>query len=211
MKDKISKHLIKFLLITLFAILLPLSQAMAAGKVLNVVGLYSETDAGYVSFRVGSEAWKVIKVGDKIPDNAEITITVEQDWIELSPSDNPNAVYEIKGSSKAIVKKAADILKDKPKTVSFPKAGDAKFANKLVVKQYLGRQQYRKNNDSSWTDIKYGDVLESTGTVKIIAINNTLNLVLPNTKEVQVIGPIKFNVTQILKGENIYKFLNVTK
>jgi hypothetical protein len=215
MKQKIFTTAAKIFFISTMIFIMPLVQAnAAAGKtVLNVVGLYSETDAGSVSYRVGTQPWKVIKVGDKIPDNAEITITVEMDWVELSPSTNPNTVYSITGDVKPVIKKMADLLKEKPKTVNIPASGkaDPKFANKLVVKQYLGRQVAKKNSNVDWDDLKYGDVLESTGEVKIIAINNTLNLILPNGKEIQIIGPIKFKVSQVLKGENIYKYLNVTK
>jgi hypothetical protein len=185
---------------------------------LTTVGLYSETAAGSVSYRIGTGEWKVIKVGDKIPNNAEITVTVDRDWIELIPSDNPNAVYEIIGSEKgAVTKKVADLLKEKPKTVAFPKVADKdktdpKFVNKMVVKQYLGRQKYKKNDDGDWGEIKYGDVLDKEGTVNIIAINNTLTLVYPNGAETKVIGPIRFKVEKLfIKGQSLYKYLNVTK
>jgi hypothetical protein len=72
------------------------SQPADAGKVsLITIGLYSETSDGYISYRVGTGNRTVIKVGDAIPDNAEISVTVQRDWIELSPSNNSNAVYEI--------------------------------------------------------------------------------------------------------------------
>ena len=188
-------------------------QVKAANNSLNVVGLYSETSAGHVSYRVGTGNWIVVNVGDQIPANAEITVTVDRDWIEVCPSDNPNAVYEIDGNTdgKAVTMKIADLLKGKPKMVSFPKAGvtNPKFANKVVVKQYLGRQVYISKTDRQ--DIRYGDVLDVSGMVNIIAINNTLLVVMPNGKETKVVGPLKFKVDDLLKGKKIYKWLNVTQ
>jgi hypothetical protein len=32
---------------------------------------------------------------------------------------------------------------------------------------------------------------------------------LPNGEETTVVGPIKFTVENILKGENLYRYLNV--
>jgi hypothetical protein len=182
----------------------------AASTGLKVVGLYSETtEAAYISYRTGNASWIVIKIGDLIPDNAEISVSVDRDWVELTPSGNPNTVYEILGSEKGIViKKVSDILKGKPKLVSFPKTGDKpdpKFTNKMIVKQYLGRQMYRKDDKSSWVDIKYGDILDTNGTVNIIAINNTIDLVFSNAKTTQVVGPLKFKIEKLLKGENLYK------
>jgi len=189
--------------------------AAAAAKTLVCVGIYSETDAGYISYRVGTGAWTVVKVGDKIPTTAEIKISVDRDWVELSPSDNPNAVYEITGSESGVVtKKATDILKGKPKTVSFPKPSggksDPKFKDKLVVKEYLGRQIYM-TPDGDRIDIKYGDVLDITWKVTIIAINNTLTLMNASGKVTTVIGPLKFDVDKVLKNEKLYKFLNVPR
>ena len=86
------------------------------------------------------------------------------DWVEVCPANNPNAVYELFGENGAVTKKVADLLKEKPRTVSFPKAGDKadpKFANKVVVKQYLGRQVYQTKTDRE--DIKYGAILEAAG------------------------------------------------
>ena len=108
--------------------------------------------------------WVVVKVGDKIPANAEILLNVDRDWIEVSPAANPNAVYEIHGpDSGQVIKKVADILKGKPKLVSFPQpkgaTPDPKFKDKLVVTQYLGRQIYI-TADGDQNDIKYGDVLD---------------------------------------------------
>jgi hypothetical protein len=179
------------------------------------VGLYSETDAGYVSYRVGSGSWIVVKVGDSIPPNAEIKINVDRDWIELVPWNNPNGVYEITGiADKEVVKKVSYILKEKPRIVSFPKKGtqvDPKFKDKLVVTQYLGRQKYRADKTSKAMDIKYGDVLDIKGTVQIIAINNTLTIAYPNGALATVVGPLKFDVAKMFTKENLYKYLNVAK
>ncbi len=189
--------------------------AQAKGT-LKCVGLYSETSDGQVSYRVGSGDWVVVKVGDTIPANAEIRVNVDRDWVELTPSNNPNAVYEIDGpdSGGEVIKKVTDILKGKPKVVSFPKAAgaaaDPKFKNKLVVTQYLGRQVYT-TADGDENDIKYGDVLESGGKVRIIAINTTVNLMNASGKVTQVIGPLDFTVDQVLNDEQLYKYLNVPR
>jgi hypothetical protein len=185
--------------------------AEAKASALKCVGLYSETDGGYVSFRVGTGAWTVIKVGDTVPANAEIKISVDRDWVELAPSDNPNAVYEVAGSeSGAVTKSVADILKGTPKSVKFPKAGsdDPAFKDKLVVTQYLGRQVYADPSGDE-KDIKYGDVLALGGKVTIIAINNTITLMNAGGKVTTVVGPLKFDVEKVLKNEKLYKFLNV--
>lgn len=179
------------------------------------VGLYSETSDGSVSSRVGTGQWIVVKVGDIIPANAEIRINVERDWIEVTPANNPNAVYEIDGpDSGELVKKVPDILKGKPKLVSFPKpkgaTPDPKYKDKLVVMQYLGRQVY-VTADGDENDLKYGDVLDLKGKVQIIAINNTINLVNAAGKITQVIGPLKFDVEQVLTNKKLYKYLNVPK
>jgi hypothetical protein len=201
--------------VILVLVLVSVAGLYAANQTLICVGLYSETDAGYVSYRVGTGAWVVVKLGDTIPANAEITITVDRDWIELVPSNNPNLVYEIPGSDKgAVTKKVSDILKETPKTVSFPKksaAGDPAFKDKLVVKSYLGRQRYKANAATSAKDIKYGDVLDIKGNVNIIAINNTLGLMYPNGDVATVIGPLKFDVAKMFTKESLYKYLNVAK
>jgi hypothetical protein len=181
---------------------------------LTCVGLYSETSDGYVSFRtIGKDAWVVMKVGDVIPANAEIRINVDRDWVELTPTDNPNAVYEMDGpDSGETIKSVAAILKGKARFVSFPKgradSPDPKYKNKLVVRQYLGRQVYLTNDGDS-SDIKYGAVLDDSGKVRIIGINNTLNLMNAKGKVTTVIGPLNFDVDQVLKNENLYKYLNV--
>jgi hypothetical protein len=179
------------------------------------VGLYSETDAGYVSYRVGKGEWVAVKVGDKIPANAEIRVNVDRDWIEVAPAGKPNVVYEIAGSGTGeVIKKVPDLLKGKPRAVSFPKGTkakpDPKFKDKLVVTQYLGRQIYMES-DGNTKDIKYGDILEITGKVTIIAINNTITLMNSSGAVTTVIGPLKFEVDKVLKNEKLYKFLNVPR
>ena len=188
--------------------------AQAKAGTLKVVGLYSETSDGSVSYRVGSGAWVVVKVGDIIPANAEILVNVDRDWIEVTPASNPNAVYEIHGpDSGQVIKKVTEILKGKPKLVSFPKpkgaTPDPNFKDKLVVTQYLGRQVYLANPDADDKDIKYGDVLDIKGKVRIIAINNTINLMNGGGKVTTVIGPLNFTVEQVLNNKQLYKFLNV--
>jgi hypothetical protein len=189
----------------------------AQGKAgtLTCVGIYSETDAGSISSRVGSGAWVAVKVGDVIPANGEIKVNVERDWIELIPSNNPGAVYEINGPETGeIVLKVAAILKGKPRAVAFPKGTkdkpDPKFKDKLVVLQYLGRQIYTTaDNDSR--DIKYGDVLDRTGKVTIIAINNTIHLMKDTREVTNVIGPLKFDLEKVLTNQKLYKFYNEQK
>jgi hypothetical protein len=202
----------------LFVIIALLAAAGAyaqAAKTMTCVGLYSETAAGTVSYRVGKAEWVFIKVGDKIPANAEIRVNVDRDWVELSPAGNPNAVYEIAGSEAGeVIKKVPDLLKEKPRMVSFPKGTkdkpDPKFKDKLVVTEYLGRQIYMAS-DGSTKDIKYGDVLDISGKVTIIAINNTITLMNSSGAVTTVIGPLKFEVEKVLKNEKLYKFLNVLR
>ena len=186
--------------------------APAAKIALKCVGLYSETDAGYISYRVGTGAWTVVKVGDTVPADAEIKLTVDRDWVELTPTDNPNAVFELNGESGAVTKTVADILKGTPRTVKAPKpsgdAADPAFKDMLVVTQYLGRQIYTDPKGDE-KDLKYGDVLASGGKVAIIAINNTLTLMNAGGKVTTVVGPLKFDVDKVLKNEKLYKFLNV--
>jgi hypothetical protein len=186
--------------------------SQAKGSV-RCVGLYSETGAGSVSFREGGGDWVVVKVGDAIPANAEIRINVDRDWIEVAPFDNPNAVYEIAGRESGVVlTKVADLLKQTPRSVSFPAAGgdssDPKFRDKLVVTEYLGRQIYM-NRYGDTRDIKYGDVLDRDGKVTIIAINNTITLMNSSGKVTTVIGPLRFDVEQVLTNQKLYKYLNV--
>lgn len=189
-----------------------MSGAQAKAGTLTCVGLYSETSDGSISYRVGAKDWIVVKVGDTIPSNAEIRVNVDRDWIELTPANNPNAVFEIHGPDTGeVIKKVADILKSKPKLVSFPKpkgtTPDPKYKDKLAVTQYLGRQIYLTADGDS-NDIKYGDVLDIKGKVRIIAINNTINLMNAGGGVTQVIGPLNFTVEQVLKNEKLYKYLN---
>ena len=183
---------------------------------ITVVGLYSETSDGYVSFRkAGASEWTVAKVGDLIPMIAEFKVNVEQDWLEFVVTGKPTEVYELVGQSKGeLVKKVAEILKGKPRVVVFPKGSAAKpdsaFKDKLVVTQYLGRQIYRSESGES-QDIKYGDALTQGGKVKIIAINNTLTLMNASGAVTNVIGPLNFTIEQVLSNKNLYKFLNVQK
>jgi hypothetical protein len=183
---------------------------------LTCVGIYSETSAGYISYRnAGKGDWIVVKIGDVIPSTAEIRINVDRDWIELILAAKPNEVYELVGNEKGeVVAKVADLLKAKPRPVSFPKGTatkpDAVFKDKLVVTQYLGRQIYRTASGES-KDIKYGDVLDINGKVKIIAINNTLTLMNASGAVTTVIGPLNFNVEQVLNNKSLYKYLNVQK
>jgi hypothetical protein len=182
---------------------------------LTCVGLYSETDAGYISFRVGTGSWTVIKVGETIPADAEIQVSVDRDWVELTPSDNPNAVYEISGSeSGTVTKNVVEILKGTPRLVAAPKASgdkpDPAFKDKLVVTRYLGRQIYTSPSGDE-KDVKYGDVLVVGGKVTIIAINNTINLMNAGGKVTTVVGPLKFDVAKVLKNEKLYKYLNVPR
>ncbi len=189
--------------------------AEAKGGTLTCVGLYSETDAGYVSYRLPAKAWVVVKVGDVIPAAAEVRVNVDRDWVEFIRTGAPAAVYEIDGpESGETIKKVADILKEKPRAVVFPKgsakAPDAKFKDKLVVVQYLGRQIYF-NADGDSSDIRYGSTLDAKGTVSIIGINNTLKLMNANEAVTTIIGPLKFGVEKVLTNQSLYKFLNVQK
>jgi len=193
------------------------ADAKSGAGTLTCVGLYSETSAGYVSYRAsaGKGEWIVVKVGDVLPAAGEIRINVDRDWIEVRPSDNVNAVYEIKGSETGeVIAKVADILKGKPRAVSFPAGSaakpDAKYKDKLVVTQYLGRQIFM-TADGDARDIKYGDVLDNKGKVKIIAINNTITLLNASGGTTTVLGPLNFTVEQILTNKSLYKFLNVQK
>lgn len=183
---------------------------------LTCVGLYSETSDGYVSYRnAGKTDWTVVKVGDVIPLTSEIKINVDRDWVEFIHTGDPTVVYELDGpSAGAVVKKGSEILKLAPRTVIFPggsaSAPDPKFKDKLVVGQYLGRQVFL-TADGDTKDIKYGDVLDRSGKVRIIAINNTLTLLNASGGSTTVIGPLNFTIDQVLSNKNLYKFLNVQK
>ena len=215
-RSEVMRHLLRGFAVACVLLIFGAAGACAAAKAgtLVCVGLYSETSDGYVSWRAGGGQWTIVKVGDVIPANGEIKINVDRDWVELVQATNPNAVYEVDGPDAGgeIVKKVAEILKMKPRTVSFPKgtktAPDPKFKDKLVVAQYLGRQIYR-NADGDEKDIKYGDILDIKGKVRIIAINNTINLMNAEGKVTTVIGPLVFNIDQVLNNKQLYKFLNV--
>jgi hypothetical protein len=192
-----------------------LYSADAKPGTLVCVGLYSETSDGYISSRIPGKDWVPVKVGDVLAANAELRINVDRDWIELISAGNPNSVFELDGpDSGETIKKVADILKGKAKTVAFPKGTaakpDAKYKDKLVVTQYLGRQIYTNASGDS-NDIKYGDVLDIKGKIKIIAINNTINLMNASGQVTTVIGPLNFTVDQVLNNKSLYKFLNVQK
>jgi hypothetical protein len=193
-----------------------LNAADAKAGTLTCVGLYSETTDGYVSSRVGGGQWVTVKVGDVIPANAEIKINVDRDWVEFIATGKPTVVYELIGpeSGGQLVKKVADILKGKSRAVAFPKGTkdkpDPKYKDKLVVSKYLGRQIFMTADGDS-RDIKYGDVLPKGGKVKIIAINNTIDLTNASGATAVVVGPINFTVDQVLENKTLYKYLNVQK
>ena len=202
------------LLILSFCLPAALSAADTKGT-LTCVGLYSETSDGNISYRVGKADWVVIKVGDVIPAAAQVRINVDRDWIELIATSNPNKVFDLSGPDTGeLVLKVADILKGKSRTVAFPKKGtatDPAFKDKLVVSQVWGRQVYRANADTPDKDIQYGDVLDIKGKVRIIGINNTLNLTFPNGAVTTIVGPLNFEVQKVFAGSNLYKYLNVAK
>jgi hypothetical protein len=181
---------------------------------LTCVGLMSETGDGNISWRTGKADWTVVKLGDVIPLAAELKISVDRDWIELTPTNDPTKVYDLEGTEKELIIKATDILKGKVRTVAFPKKSDTTdpaFKDKMVVSQVMGRQIYRASPSTSDKDIQYGDVLDVKGKVRIIGINNTLNLMFPNGAVTTVIGPLNFEVQKVMSGSNLYKYLNVGK
>ena len=182
-------------------------------ETLTCVGLFSETDAGQISYQVAKGPWVVIKLGDVIPADATVKLSVDRDWVEFTPTSNPNLVYDLEAGEKESLLKVSDILKGKSRTVAFPVKGkaDPKFANKLVVKQVLGRQIYAASADADEKDLQYGDVIGPKGTVRIIGINNPLTLAYPDGSSATIIGPLKFEVERVYKKENVYKFLNVAK
>jgi len=204
-------------ILLVLTVTLPQGLAAADAKAgsLTCVGLMSETGEGNISYRVAKANWVVIKLGDVIPAGAEIKINVDRDWIELTPTTNPNQVFDLEGTDKGdLVVKVTDILKGKSRTVAFPKKSaktDPAFKDKLVVAQVMGRQIYRASPDTSDKDIQYGDVLDIKGKVKIIGINNTLNLMFPNGAVTTVIGPLNFEVQKVFAGSNLYKYLNTGK
>jgi len=194
-----------------------LYSADAKAGTYTCVGLYSETSEGYICARIaGKGDWVPVKLGDVLAVNAEIKINVDRDWIELIPADKPGTVYEIVGPQAGgeVVMKIADVKKEKSRSVSFPKGSadkpDGKYKDKLVVTQYLGRQIYMAPDGTS-KDIKYGDVLEQSAKVKIIAINNTIMLMNAAGGTAKVVGPLNFIVGDVLANKNLYKYLNVQK
>jgi hypothetical protein len=193
----------------------PVAAADPKTPALVCVSLMSETGEGYLSFRVGQGAWTPVKVGDTIPANGELQVTVDRDWAEFTPEKDPSTVYLLEGTDKgSVAVKVADLVKTASRKVAFPKAGkdtDPAFKDKLVVKQVTGRQVYRANADTPDKNIRYGDVLDIKGSVRIIGINNPLVLVFPNGAVTQVIGPLKFEVKKVFEGTSLYKYLNVTK
>ena len=113
------------------------------------------------------------------------------------------------GESGVVLVKVADLLKQTARSVSFPEGSpDPKYRDKLVVIEYLGRQIYM-TRDGDTKDIKYGDVLDRAGKVTIIAINNTITLMNASGEVTTVIGPLKFDVEQVLTNKKLYKYLNV--
>jgi hypothetical protein len=205
-----------FVLAFLLALgLSPGASFAADAKGLVCVGIYSETDAGSVSWRSGAAAWVPVKLGDALPADAELRINVERDWVEFIQAGKPEAAYELAGpASGELVKKVAEILRQKPRAVAFPKGSpakpDGKYKDRLVVQRYLGRQVYMDASGAS-RDIKYGDALEASGKVRIIAINNTLTLMNAQGETTTVIGPLGFTIADVLSNKNLYKFLNVQK
>lgn len=208
------QSIVPILLFVLGLLMVPgLTAAELKAQAVVCVSLFSETSEGAISFRSGKSDWTVVKVGDTIPADAEIRVTVDRDWMELTPAQDPTTVFWLEGSETGqVVKKVADILKSKSRTVKFPKAGkdtDPAFKDKLVVQQFMGRQIYRANADTPDKDIRYGDVLDIKGRVRIIGINNTLNLMFPNGAVTTVVGPLSFDIQKVFTGSNLYKYLNV--
>jgi hypothetical protein len=202
------------LVVLLGTLLVPsLSAADAKAQSIVCVSLYSETSDGAISVRTGKADWAVVKVGDTIPADAELRVTVDRDWAEFTPASDPTTVFWLEGSETGeVVKKVADVLKSKSRSVKFPKVGkdtDPAFKEKLVVKQLVGRQVYRANADTPDKDIRYGDQLDIKGRVRIIGINNTLTLTFPNGAVTTVVGPLSFDVQKVFAGSNLYKYLNV--
>ena len=91
-------------LTTLLLLILMLPQAVAAADAkvvsLTCVGLMSETGDGNISWRSGKADWTVVKLGDVIPLAAELKISVDRDWIELTPTNDPSKVYDLEGTEK---------------------------------------------------------------------------------------------------------------
>ncbi len=64
-------------------------------------------------------------------------------------------------------------------------------------------------SDGDTHDIRYGDVLDSSGSVNIIGINCPLTLMKADKAVTTIIGPLNFPVMKVLKNEKLYKYLNV--
>jgi len=190
-----------------------LSAVPVKGQAILCVSLSSQTSAGAISARSARTDWVAVRVGDTIPADAELRVAADRDWAEFTPSTDPNTVFWLEGSETGqVVKKVADVLKSKFRVVKFPKVGkgaDPEFKDKLVVKHLVGRQVYRANADTPDKDIRYGDVLELKGRVRIIGIHSTLTLVFPNGVTTTVVGPLSFDVQKVFSGSNLYKYLNV--
>jgi len=123
-------------------------------------------------------------------------------------------VFDLEGTAKEQILKATDILKGKSRKVAFPKKSDSTdpaVKDKLVVTKVWGRQIYRANRDTPDKEIRYGDVLDIAGKVRILTINTTLTMMFPNGAETTVIGPLTFEVQKVFAGTNLYKYLNVAK
>lgn len=87
-------------------------------------------------------------------------------------------MYEVNGSKTLpLTTKVADLLKQKPKVVNIPNRRGV--AKKLAVKEYLGCLVYQVKKGENWNDVKYGDALEATESVNIIAINSTIIVIIP--------------------------------
>jgi hypothetical protein len=199
----------------LLALTVPPTVFGADTKGLVCVGLYSESSDGQISWRIGKGDWKVVGLGDTVPITAEIRINVPQDWIEFTASGAPTKVFDLEGKDSGdVLVKAADVLKGASRSVAFPKKSentDPAFKDKLVATKVWGRQVYRESRDKPEQDIRYGDLLDIKGKVRIIGINNTLTLMFPNGAETTVVGPLSFDVQKVFAGTNLYKYLNVTK
>jgi len=65
--------------------------------------------------------------------------------------------------------------------------------------------------DGDSKDIKYGDVLPRGAKIKIIATNNTIDLMNASGGSTTVVGPLNFTVDQVLDNKALYKYLNVQK
>lgn len=213
---EISLKRISLLAVTILLLTAAAFAADTKSVSITIVGLYSETSDGYISYKkAGAATWTPVKVGDILPTTTDLKINVAQDWLEFVATGKPTEVYEFVGpASGELVKKVSDLLKGKPRSVVFPKGSVAKpdpaFADKFFVTQYLGRQIYRAESGES-NNIKYGDVLAKGGKVKIIAINNTITLMNATGAVTTIIGPLTFTIEQVLSNKSLYKFLNVQK